>query len=268
MQGHVPHDPTRPEPVAPHLELRLDQDDEIRRRPGTRPQGGQHQPQGDERQIGHHQVDRPTDLVGGEIADVGAFQHHDPWIGPQLPRQLAVADVHRDDLTGVVAQQHVGETTGGRPGVQTPASAHPQRWLAPGEGRQCRQQFVGAARRVPGVVPGNDRNGGGVIHDRRGLGRRTSADPDPSAGDRFAGLLAGSEPCLAERVHGPAASCGPRQRASCRSRPRPAGRVGRPRRGDRTWRGDRNRWGGREPVKIREHTVKEAVDLLEDGDVR
>ena len=40
----------------------------------------------------------PPTQLGGEVADVGAVEHHDPVVLAQRPGELAVADVDGDHL--------------------------------------------------------------------------------------------------------------------------------------------------------------------------
>ena len=49
---------------------------------------------------------------GLKAASVGALQHVDARIGAQRVRELAVADVDREDCGGPVLQQAVGEPSG------------------------------------------------------------------------------------------------------------------------------------------------------------
>ena len=107
-------------------------------------------------------------------------------VGPQRPRQLAVADVGGDDLARPAVQQHLGEAAGRRAGVQAAATLDRD-----AEGVQGTDQLVRTARHPAAFVGAGDgelRVGG---DGGRGLGGRHAVDADPTGTDQFRGLLAG-----------------------------------------------------------------------------
>ena len=183
-QLRVGHDPAGADLILADLELRLHHGNDIGVGRRARSQRGQHRGQRDERQVGDDEVDRPTDRLGGQVADVGALHDRHPRIGPQRPGELAVADVDGDDLAGAAVQQHLGEPAGRGAGVQA----------APAVDRDAERveradQLVRAARH-PGLLVGVlDGQRGGHRDGRRGLGRRHAVDADPAGADQLGGLL-------------------------------------------------------------------------------
>ena len=69
--------------VATHLELRLDHQDEIRVGRGAGHQGREHERQGDEGQVRHHDFRRRRDLGRSQGADIHPIEHGYPRIGSQ-----------------------------------------------------------------------------------------------------------------------------------------------------------------------------------------
>ena len=59
-----------------------------------------------------------------QVARVEALDDDDARVVAELPVQLAVADVERDDARGAALQQHVGEAAGGCADVEALASAN------------------------------------------------------------------------------------------------------------------------------------------------
>ena len=108
----------RAEPFATDLELRLHHRHQVRPGRGAGGEGRQHQGERDERKVGDDQLDEAADGIRRQGADVGAVVQLHPVIGLQAPDQLPVADVDGDHLTGAAPEQHIGETTGRRTGVQ------------------------------------------------------------------------------------------------------------------------------------------------------
>ena len=68
--------------AAAGLELWLDEQHHRSSRLAQRHQRGDHHAQRDERQVAHHDVDQPPDLLGGGVADVATFEVRHPRIGP------------------------------------------------------------------------------------------------------------------------------------------------------------------------------------------
>ena len=114
-----------------------------------------------------------------------------PVVGAQRPGELPVAHVDGDDLDGPGAQQHVGETAGGRAGVQAapPDDGQPVRR----ERGQRTGQLVTAARHVLGgrVLPGDQHRVRRVDH-RGDLAGDRAPDLDPAVLDQLGGLFAGT----------------------------------------------------------------------------
>ena len=69
--------------------------------------------EGNERDIDDDDIDRFRDQRRVQFPDIGPFDHDDPFVLPDLPRHLAVPDIHGIDLRGPVLQQAIGEPAGG-----------------------------------------------------------------------------------------------------------------------------------------------------------
>ena len=54
--------------------------------------------QGNEGYVNGNEIDRFADICDGDVADIGPFHIDDAVIGPQLPGQLAIADIDGKDL--------------------------------------------------------------------------------------------------------------------------------------------------------------------------
>ncbi len=113
----------------------------------------------------------------------------DTLVGLQTPDQLAVADVHRDDLRGTLVQQHIGETAGRRAGVEAATPRHLQPLRR--ERLEGAEEFVGAAGRPGDLVAhlGDDQRRVRFDGGRR-LGGHRAGDQHPTCSDQFAGVLA------------------------------------------------------------------------------
>ena len=119
-QPGVAHDAALADPVLADLELRLDHQHQVAVSARDAEQRVEHQRQRDERQVAHHEVDRPADPSGVEVADVGAVVDDAPAAScRERPGQLPVADVHRDHLRGARRS-----STSVKPPVDAPASRH------------------------------------------------------------------------------------------------------------------------------------------------
>ena len=77
---------------------------------------GQDQGQGDERQVKRCQVDDLGQPL--ERPQVRAVHDHDPRIGGQPRDELPAADVDGIDDARIPVEEHVGEATGARPGIE------------------------------------------------------------------------------------------------------------------------------------------------------
>ena len=93
-----------PEPLAAHLELRLDHRQQVGVRAARRPMsaGSTSRSEMKDRSATTRSTG-PSIASGRQGADVGALVHPDPLVGAQGPGELAVADVDGDDLGGAAA---------------------------------------------------------------------------------------------------------------------------------------------------------------------
>ena len=182
----------------------------VRRRPaapGARPQG-------DEREVGHHQVDRTADRVLRQVPHVGALEDVDPRVVPQAGVELAVADVDGDHLRRAPLQEAVGEAPGRGPGVEGAAR----------RGRRART----VERGVELLAAPADEAG------------RRAQEPTGSPGGDQVGRLARDRPADGHEV---ARRWPPARR--CGSGPGPAGRARRRGGGGRSPRSHAGSTGGR-----------------------
>ena len=122
---------------------------------------------------------------GGQMARIGAFQHHDARIVAQLPRQLAVADIDGIDLRGAVGQQHVGEAAG--------RGADIDRDRALGIEREMRERVreLQPAARDPGMILALDLERRVLRHQVAGLGDAAVGAEHLAGHDQRLGLGAG-----------------------------------------------------------------------------
>ena len=72
--------------------------------------GGKNNFQRNKAHINNRQVQRLSQLLGSHIADIGPLHDHDSGIGPNLPIQLAVANINGKDFSGTLLQQAVRKT--------------------------------------------------------------------------------------------------------------------------------------------------------------
>src|SRR5690606_17946668 len=106
------------------LELRLHQEDEIGvgfDQPG---ESRCDRAERYERQIGHYEREPPARVFGSDIAEIGAFHHHDAIIVPESLIELTVADVEGDDFGRTPLEQNLGEAAGGGAGVERTTAPH------------------------------------------------------------------------------------------------------------------------------------------------
>ena len=113
MDRLVPDDALLPDVLPSGFELRLDETDGLSAVREPFSQYRQDDPQRDERDIHAREIHRFRDLFFGHVTEIGPFQVHDAFVGPQFPGELAVADVDRVHLHGAVLQHAVGEASGG-----------------------------------------------------------------------------------------------------------------------------------------------------------
>ena len=98
------HDPAVADPRATYLELRLDERQHLAGRRQAAQNRGQHLRERYERDIHDREIrelgtrERGVHDRGLKAASVGALQHVHARIGAQRVRELAVADVDREDL--------------------------------------------------------------------------------------------------------------------------------------------------------------------------
>ncbi len=204
------------------LELGLDQEHERCAGRGDGEQRRQHGGQGDERQVGHHQVDRAADRFLRQVAHVAALADVDARVVPHGGMELAVAHVDGHHLRRAPLQEAVGEAPGRGPGVQGPhvadverrtararrrASPRPARRSGPADrgarrgrrarpgGRACRRstrrRSRGARRWPPARRCGSGRGPAGRARCPGGGGRSPRSHGGRPAGGRSAagGLL-------------------------------------------------------------------------------
>ena len=62
----------------------------------------------------------------GQVTDVRPVVHDDALVAAQRPGQLAVTDVHGDDLRRPPTEQDVGEAPGAGARVECPSTGHHQ----------------------------------------------------------------------------------------------------------------------------------------------
>ena len=190
------HDAALAHPLAPDLELRLDHGQRVEALRAAGEHGGQHLGQGDEGEVGDHEVGGVGQVAGDEVAGVRALDHRDAIVGAQRPVELTIGDVEGDHVGRAALQQAVGEAARRGPDVQAPA---------PGDVDARRLQRVGeldppARDEARALVDGQlDVLG----HELAGLGGAiavAAAQPDLAGHDRRRGAGArGEEPALGEQ---------------------------------------------------------------------
>ena len=121
-------------------------------------------------------------MFQGQFAKVEPFPHDHPRVAPELCDQLAVADIDGIDHFRARLQQHLGEATGRRAGVQHPGGD--------GDARtgQRPHELVGRPGDVVVTAGQLDR----IVADH-GLGRTErgrAVDQHSCVPDRFLGLRA------------------------------------------------------------------------------
>ena len=214
-QSRIGHDTTGTHLTASHFKLRLHHGNDIGVRGRAGGQRGQHCGQRDERQVRDHQIDCPADGVRCQFADIGPFDHPHPVIGSQRPRELSVSHIHRDHLGRTAIQQHLGESTGGRTGIQTAPAGN-----IDAEVLERADQLVRAAG-DPGAFSGAlDGKCCSHLDGGRRFGGGHPVDGDPAGADQFRGLLSGpGQPTTDQLSVHPGA---PRHAQLSSSRPIPA----------------------------------------------
>jgi len=127
--------------VLPHLELRLDQGDDIPVRLQERASGWKQLLEAYEGSIDDDEVDRFWEVDRFEMPCVRSLHHHDTLILPKLVVELAVADVDREHLGGASLQEAIGEAARGGAEVRDAAFG---RIVA--KGVECACQLDASAR--------------------------------------------------------------------------------------------------------------------------
>ncbi len=170
----IAHDATFAHSRSPCFELRLHEQHRVGVRGRAAHERRRHRAQRDERQVGDHEIDRPADLVGLEIARVGALQHGHACVGAQRPRELTAPDVDGDDAPRPCLQQAVGEAAGRGAEIEGAHSFHHDR-----EAVERGGQLVATARHeARSLTLELDRLGG--VDEARRARRRGSRRRAPS----------------------------------------------------------------------------------------
>ena len=97
VHRRIGHEAVLADLVASGFELRLHQRDDVGARGQERRQRRQDVAERDERDVDDDESTGCGTSCGGQRARVDAFEHDDARIVAQLPVELAVADVERDD---------------------------------------------------------------------------------------------------------------------------------------------------------------------------
>ena len=98
------------------FKLRFDQRDNATTSAGERQGGGENFAQGNKRAInGHHIGPLKTlwEIGASEMAGIGFIHYMHAMILAQMPRKLASADIHRENLFRAVLQEAIREAPGG-----------------------------------------------------------------------------------------------------------------------------------------------------------
>ena len=164
------------------LELRLHQQQEIGLRRGTGEERARHRSQRDERQVGHHDVDRSADGGSIEGADVGALPKVDALVVAETLVELAVPHIDGDDLARPALEETVGEPTGRRAGVERAATLDEDPEAVEPGGELVSRPRLRTARAYH-----DDRPRG---HESCGLVSHRAADDDAPVDDELRGAFA------------------------------------------------------------------------------
>ena len=98
------------------FKLRFDQRDDGTTSAGNRQGSGEDFAQGNKRTInGHHIGTFKTlwEIGAGKVAGIGFIHHMHAMTLAQMPRKLASADIHRENLFRAVLQEAIREAPGG-----------------------------------------------------------------------------------------------------------------------------------------------------------
>ena len=112
------HAPALGHLTTPRLELGFDEGHQVAARSDDGGDRTEDLAQRDEREVGDRRVDRTVEVVDDDRPHVLPLSHVHPWVRPQAFVELAVPDVHGDDLCRAVLQEAVGETARRGAGVE------------------------------------------------------------------------------------------------------------------------------------------------------
>ena len=177
---------------SPGLELGLDQEHERCPRCGDGEQRREDGRQGDEREVGHHQVDRTADRFLRQVPHIAALADVHARVVPHGGMELTVAHVDSDHLRRTPLEEAVREAPGRGPGVQGPhvVDVEPEPLergvellpTPPHEAGRRTQELHGVAGRdeVGGLARDRPADGHEVLGDGRlrGGAARDEAPPD------------------------------------------------------------------------------------------
>jgi len=189
-QCRVPDDTAGAELLAADLELRLDHQQEVRGRGRECAQHGQHHGEGDEGEVGDHDVGRGAEAAGEHGSHVRLLVHLDPWVTAQFGGQLSGAHVYGDNGGGAVFEQDLREPAGGRPRVETATSGDAQAGRPKGLDRA--QELQRAAAHVVVVLAVLDGDRRRVGHRQGRLARRNTGHQHAALADQPGGHLSGA----------------------------------------------------------------------------
>ena len=126
----VADDPPAPDVVGARLELGFHEQDGRRAGRQQVHEDRQHRGQRDEREVRHEQFRPRGQRLDAQIPHVRSFEHRDPRVVPQDPRELSVPHVDRYDVLRAALQQTIGEPRR-RPGVEAVQPPRVDRRTAP-----------------------------------------------------------------------------------------------------------------------------------------
>lgn len=168
---------------ATDLELRLDEQDDVAAGSKKRREMRQHEPQGDEAEVAHDEVEGLPELAGSDVADAQPGSLGDPGICRDVGHELPVPDIESDDLAHPPFQEDLRESAGRGADVKAP----------PGDreavGGEVSQRRVELARGPPDPdLAALDRQRRARRHPLRGATRGGLRDPHGSPLQEVAGV--------------------------------------------------------------------------------
>ena len=117
MDRWVPHDTLFANLLPPRLKLGLDEAQHLPLRLEKLLHRRQNDMQGDKRDVDDRKVQRLSQILRRDIADIRPLHADDPGVLPDFPGQLPIAHIDGEDLLRPVLEQAVGKAAGGRAGV-------------------------------------------------------------------------------------------------------------------------------------------------------